>query len=82
MALTLKAARVNRGLTQDKAAVLIGVSTNTISKWESGKTFPSTKWLPKIEQVYGIRYDDIIFLPKNYALSVIKSDKSEQNERN
>lgn len=61
--ITLKAARVNCGLTQKEAGKKIGVSTNIVSNWERGKTYPNVKQLLKIEQVYGIDYDEIIFLP-------------------
>lgn len=36
MKISLKAARSNRNLTQKQAAVLIGVSEDTISNWERG----------------------------------------------
>ena len=32
--MTLKAARINKDLTQKKAANLIGVNVSTLSKWE------------------------------------------------
>lgn len=64
MSITLKAARVNQGLTQAEAAKIIGISTSMLSKWEKGKAFPSTKRLPAIENAYNIKYDDIIFFAK------------------
>ena len=39
--MTLKAARVNKELTQKKAADLIGVNVSTLSKWEKGKSYPT-----------------------------------------
>lgn len=71
MSMTLRAARVNRGLTQSEASKLIGVSPYTLSNWESGKTFPDAIQILKIQEVYGVAYDDLIFLPKDYALGVI-----------
>lgn len=68
--MTLKAARVNKELTQKKAADLIGVNVSTLSKWEKGKSYPTNKRIPKILEVYGVSYDEIIFLPANYALKV------------
>ena len=62
MALTLKAARVNKKLNQAEAAKKIGVSLSTLSKWESGKCFPSVKYIPRITEVYCVKYDDLIFL--------------------
>lgn len=71
MTLTLKAARVNAGLTQKQAASIIGVTDNTISRWELGISSPTFKHLPNICKAYNLKsYDDIIFLPKNNALSV------------
>lgn len=70
MGITLKAARVNAGLTQAQAAKKIGVEANTISRWELGTSFPQGRYIDKICEVYGRSYDEIIFLPSNYALSV------------
>lgn len=61
MTITLKAARVNKGLTQPEAASLIGVSKTTIINWERGKSFPDVKEIKKIEEVYGIGYNNIFF---------------------
>ena len=63
MAITLKAARVNKGLTQKEAAKLIGVSVDALINYERGKTFPSVPTIKKVEEVYGVAYADIIFLP-------------------
>lgn len=61
---TLKAARVNKGLTQEEAAKLIGVSADVISNWERQVSFPDVLQLKVIEQVYGVDYRHLIFLPK------------------
>lgn len=73
MKITLKAARVNIGLNQDEAAKRLGISKDTLRNWETGKTVPSISMIPNIEQLYGLSYDDLIFLPSNYALSVERS---------
>lgn len=70
MAMTLKAARVNKGYNQEQAAEIIGVSRTTLQSWETYKSFPTVAQLPAIEAAYGVKYDDIIFLPEDYALSV------------
>ena len=80
MGMTLKAARVNRGLNQQKAADLIGVSRTTLQSWETYKSFPTVAQLPAIESAYGVKYDDIIFLPPNYALSVTSEQEIIPNE--
>ncbi len=61
---TLKAARVNKGLTQEEAAKLIGVSADVISNWERQVSFPDVLQLKVIERVYGVDYQHLIFLPK------------------
>lgn len=65
MAITLKSARVNKGLTQAQAAVLIGVTVDTLSNYERGKSYPDVPVIQKMEKVYGVSYSDLIFLPKN-----------------
>ena len=65
MKMTLKAARVNAGLTQEEAAKSIGVTKNTIYRWEIGVSSPPFKRLHTICEVYGVdSLDDLIFLPK------------------
>lgn len=68
---TLKAARVNKNLNQREAAALLGISLSTLQKYEAGKSFPDVPVLKRIERVYAVGYSDIIFLPKNTALSGI-----------
>ena len=66
MAITLKAARVNAGLTQIQAGEKIGVSNDVISNWERGLSFPNALQIQKIEEVYGTLYNDIVFIvPQN-----------------
>lgn len=64
MAITLKAARVNLGISQKEAAAQLGLAVDTLSKYERGKSFPDVPIIQRIEQLYGISYNDIIFLPK------------------
>lgn len=61
--MTLKAARVNRGLTQIEAGKILGVTADVISNWERGLTYPNVIMLGKIENLYGVPYNDLIFLP-------------------
>ena len=70
MKITLKVARVSKGLTQREAAKLIGVTVDTLANYEKGKTYPDIPILKKIEEVYGVEYNQLIFLPNNNALSV------------
>jgi transcriptional regulator with XRE-family HTH domain len=59
---TLKTARELKKLSQEEAAEQIGVSVDTLSNYERGKTFPDVKTLKRIEEVYGVSYNQLIFL--------------------
>lgn len=61
MAITLKAARVNVGLTQIEAAKALGISPDTVRMYEKGETFPDVPMIRKIEELYRISYNDIDF---------------------
>lgn len=64
MEMTLKAARINVGLDQKTAAKEIGVTPETLGSWEKGLTFPSVPQIVKIENLYGLSYADIKFMPE------------------
>ena len=68
--LTLKSAREIKGLKQTEAAELIGISTDTLGNYERGKSYPDIPILRKIEEVYDIPYNRIIFLPLDYDKTV------------
>lgn len=59
--ITLKAARVNAGLTQLAAAEKLNVSVATLKNWESGKTFPKQPHIEALCELYGVSYDNLFF---------------------
>ena len=67
---TLKTIREMRGLSQIDAAKAIGISVDTLSNYERGKSYPDIPVLRKIEKTYNIKYNQLIFLPLNYGLTV------------
>ena len=69
MKVSLKTARELNGLKQLEAANLIGVSPDTLSNYERGKSYPDIPVLRKIEEVYGVPYNRIIFLPLDFGLT-------------
>ena len=69
MKLTLKAARVNAGLTQEDVAKKLKKSKNTIVNYESGKSVPDIETGKALATLYGLSVDDLIFLPAHCALS-------------
>lgn len=59
--ISLKAARVNAKMTQNYAAQAIGISKKTLQNYETGVTAPDMRVARKIEELYGIKLDDINF---------------------
>lgn len=54
LSISLRAARVNAGLTQEKVANQLGKNVMTISNWENGKTYPNSKDLQALSHLYGV----------------------------
>ena len=67
--ITLRAARVNAGYSQEKAASLLNVSPYTVSNWERGISMPKANQIDAICDLYGVTFDMLIFLPRKLALS-------------
>lgn len=63
--ITLKAARVNAGLTIVQASKKIGVGKDTLIKWEKNPGLVSAIFMNKISEAYSIDIDNINFLLKN-----------------
>lgn len=73
MKLTLRTLRVMNNLTQKQAADKIGVDEQTWANYEKGKTFPDVPKIIRIEKEFNVNYNDIIFLPNDYGLTVKRS---------
>ena len=43
MKITLRAARINKGLTQAEVGAALSVNKKTVGSWEKGRTMPNTK---------------------------------------
>jgi len=55
----LKECRLNKGLSQEKVAELLGVSKQAVSKWESSQTAPSTDNLIALSGIYDVSLDEL-----------------------
>ena len=56
----LKNARIEAGLTQEKAAEKIDVSRQTISNWENEKSYPDIISVIELSNLYSISLDDLL----------------------
>lgn len=59
MRITMRAARINRGLTQAEVAKELNVTKKTVGSWENGKTKPKLDKIEPICTLYGRSYDEI-----------------------
>ena len=73
--ITLKAARVNVGLSQKEAARKIGVSNKTLWNWEAGTSYPPANKIADICALYGICYDNLNFSPNCSLLANIDDEE-------
>lgn len=61
MQITLKAARVNAGLTIKEASKKLGISHTTLTKWEKNSALINPLWQRRFGEVYRINPDNIFF---------------------
>ena len=62
--ISLAAARVNAGMTQEDVAKKMGISKQTIINWEKGKNIPGIPEMEMMSKIYNMP-QDYIFLPFN-----------------
>ena len=59
MAISIKAARVNAGLTQTEVAERVGKTKNTIASYEAYTTKPDIETAQTMAALFGMSVDDI-----------------------
>ena len=55
----LKRLRTAKSMTQEQSAQALGVSPQTVSRWECASTQPDISLLPAIARLYGVTIDDL-----------------------
>jgi len=55
----LRRLRLEKHLTQEQLAGVLGVSVQSVSRWECGNTLPDVMLLPEIARLYGVTVDDL-----------------------
>lgn len=71
----LQELRKNRGLTQEELAEALYVSRTAISKWESGRGYPSIDSLKEISNYFSVTIDDLLSSEKVLSIAE-KENKS------
>ena len=55
----LRRLRLSQKLTQEQVAAALGVSAQSVSRWECGATLPDVTMLPAIARLYCVTIDDL-----------------------
>lgn len=62
--------RKEKGITQDDLAHFIGVSKASVSKWETGQSYPDVTLLPQLAAYFNISIDELM----DYKPQMVKAD--------
>ena len=74
----LKQLRQNKQWTQEELAERLFISRTAVSKWESGRGFPSIDSLKAISQVFDISIDEL--LSNSELLSIAENEQQQQRK--
>ena len=68
--------RKNRKMTQEELANVIGVSSQSISKWENNTTMPDILLLPIIAEIFEVTLDELFSIEKNQKTKRIPMEET------
>ena len=74
----LQELRKKKGLTQEELAEALYVSRTAISKWESGRGYPSIDSLKEIAKYFSVTIDEL--LSSDEALSIAEEDNKQKEK--
>lgn len=63
---TIKGIRINLGLSTKEFSEKLNITEDILYNYETGRTIPDIIFVNKLLELCGLKYEDIIFLPKNY----------------
>lgn len=75
----LKELRKSRGLTQEEMAEALFVSRTAISKWESGRGYPSIDSLKEISVFFSVTIDELLSGEKLLSIAEKENESNMQN---
>ena len=75
----LQELRKSRGLTQEELAEALYVSRTAISKWESGRGYPSIDSLKEIAKFFSVTIDELLSSEKVLCIAERENQKNLQN---
>ena len=65
--------RTTASMTQDQLAAKLGISAQSVSKWENGITMPDITLLPDIAECFGVSIDELFDLTTEQKLRRIEN---------
>lgn len=78
ISLNLYELRKSRGITQSYLAEVLGVSFQTISKWENGAVTPDVKYVIAMSKFFGVTTDQILGLQPLEAVYYSRRTETEE----
>ena len=60
LAENLRLGRLQKGMTQEELAECLGVTPQSVSKWERGESIPDVLTLVELAQIFGVTVDDLL----------------------
>lgn len=74
----IKLVRTERNLKQDDVAELVGVSVQTYSKWESGKTEPKASQIIELAEIFHTSTERLLFNKEDSTLDTLLKERFNQ----
>ena len=68
--------RINAGMTQEQLANKLGVSGQSVSKWENEVSMPDIMLLPDIAENFGVSIDELFDLTVDQKIKRIENRTS------
>ncbi|MBQ2971677.1 MAG: helix-turn-helix transcriptional regulator [Ruminococcus sp.] len=78
----LQQLRKKKGLTQEELSEKLYVSRTAISKWESGKGYPSIDSLKEIAKFFSVTIDELLSTDEVLSIAQEDSKQKEKHQRN
>ena len=76
----IKQLRYKAGLTQEQLATALGVSAQSVSKWENAVSMPDILLLPSLAMEFGVSVDELFDLSSEQTLNRIEKRMEQEDE--
>lgn len=76
----IKQLRYKAGLTQEQLALKLGISSQSVSKWETSVSMPDITLLPLLAEEFGVSIDELFDLSAEQTLNRIEKRMEQEEE--